>query len=33
MLYSLLSLCFVLLRTVIEQFLVHLHEQFQGIVD
>lgn len=25
-------LCFELLGTVIEEFLVHLHEEFQGIV-
>lgn len=25
-------LCFELLRAVIEEFLVHLHEEFQGIV-
>ena len=31
--YSLLSLLFVLLCTFIKQFLIHFHEQFQGIVN
>lgn len=31
--YLLLSLCLVLLCTIVKQFLVHLHEQFQCIID
>lgn len=31
--YSLLLLCFVLLRAVIKKLLIHLHEQLQCIVD
>ena len=31
--YLLLPLCLVLLSAVIKQFLVHLHEEFEGIVD
>lgn len=31
--YSLLFLCLVLLCAVIKQLLIHLHKEFQGIVD
>ena len=29
----LLSFCFVLLRAVIEELLIHLHEELEGVVD